>query len=333
MRSCSSFLAITLCLIALTVLSLRIDRPAVVGAQVINPFDPHLGACPIFSTKNVWNRPVLLRPVHPHSADYVNRIGSSNSLHPNFGSDPNNGIPITFITPQTADVKVSFTYGDESDPGDYPIPPNALIEGGVNAPPDSDRHIIMVDRIRCLLYEVGSALPQSDGSWTAGAGIKMDLMVDSLRPLGWTSADASGLAILPGLLRYDEVAIGDIRHAIRFTAPQTQRAYLWPSTHYASTITDESYPPMGTRFRLKAEFDVSGYSRDNQVILRALKRYGMILADNGSSWFITGTPDRRWNDDDLHKLQQVKGSDFEAVDESDWQMTPSSARADPTILR
>jgi hypothetical protein len=160
----------------------------------------------------------------------------------------------------------------------------------------------------------------------------MDLMVDMLRPLGFTSADASGLPILPGLLRYDEVALGQIRHAIRFTAPQTQKAYVWPSTHYASTNTDQTYPPMGTRFRLKANFNISGYSRDNQVILRALKRFGMILADNGSAWFITGTPDRRWNDDDLHNLQQVAGSNFEAVDESDWETVPSSARTDPTAV-
>ena len=331
MRSRSSILTLSLCVIALLLLALRLDRPVPVAAQVINPFDPHIGACPIFSTKNVWNRPVFQRPVHPRSADYVNRIGPSSPLHPNFGSTPDNGIPITPITPQTADVRVTFTFASESDPGDYPIPPNALIEGGPNAPLDADRHIILFDRLRCLLYEVGGAIPQSDGSWTAGAGIKMDLLVDSLRPLGFTSADASGLPILPGLVRYDEVALGEIRHAIRFTAPQTQRAYLWPSTHFASSITDESYPPMGTRFRLKADFDISGYSRDNQVILRALKRYGMILADNGSAWFITGSPDRRWNDDDLHNLRQITGSNFEAVDESDWQMVPVSARVDPTV--
>jgi len=184
--------------------------------------------------------------------------------------------------------------------------------------------------VRCLLFEVGGANPQPDGSWTAGAGIKMDLRNDSLRPELKTSTDAAGLAVLPGLLRYEEVAQGEIRHAIRFTAPQTQRAYLWPARHYASSITDETYAPMGTRFRLKANFNISGFSRNNQIILRALKIYGMILADNGSPWFLTGKPDPRWNDNDLHQLQQISGSAFEAVDESALQMIPDSARADPT---
>lgn len=306
------------------------QRPASVSAQVTNSPDPHIGACPIFSANNVWNRPIQTRPVHTRSADYVNRIGASKPVHPNFGSTPDNGIPITLITSQTAKVKVSFTYADESDPGGYPIPANALIEGGANAPSGTDRHIILVDQVRCMLYELGGALPQSGGTWTAGAGIKMDLMSDTLRPDTWTSTDAAGLPVLPGLLRYDEVAQGEIRHAIRFTAPQTQKAHVWPARHDASSITDESYPPMGTRFRLKANFDMSGFSRENQVILRALQRYGMILADNGSSWFLIGSPDSRWNDDDLHKLQQVTGSNFEAVDVSDWEMAPSSARTDPT---
>jgi hypothetical protein len=331
MRLRTTFSSVGLFVIALVVLTACGEHSAPVNAQTTSPSDPHIGACPIFSTKNVWNQPVPSKPVHPNSNNYVNRIGASSPLHPNFGSDPGNGIPITLITPDTPKVKVRFTFADESDPGDYPVPPNALIEGGPNAPVDSDRHIVLVDQVRCLLFEVGGAVPQPDGSWTAGAGIMMDLMNDARRPEDWTSADASGLPILPGLLRYDEVGSGEIRHAIRFTAPQTQRAYLWPATHEASSITDPSYPPMGTRFRLKADFDISGYSRDNQVILRALKRYGMILADNGSSWFITGTPDRRWNDDDLHKLQQITGSNFEAVDESEWQMIPSSARVDPTV--
>ena len=335
MRVRSLVASVFVLVLSLLVLAVRLERPAPVKAQtfVINPFDPHIGACPIFTTNNVWNRSIALRPVHPHSNDYVGRIGPTSPLHPNFGSTLNNGIPITLITPQTPKVKVTFFYADQSDPGDYPIPPNALIEGGPNAPTDSDRHMILVDRVRCLLYEVGGAVPQSDGTWTAGAGIKMDLLVDSLRPETWTSTDAAGLAILPGLLRYDEVALGDVRHAIRFTAPQTQEAYLWPARHEASSITDETYPPMGTRFRLKANFNITGYSRNNQVILRAMKRYGLILADNGSPWFIGGAPDPRWDDDDLHQLRQITGSNFEAVDESDWQMQPSSARADPTAPR
>lgn len=331
MRSRSSIFPVLLCLIALLLLAVQLDRPAPVHAQALDPFDPHIGACPIFSKDNVWNRPITAKRVHPLSNDYVNRIGATSPLHPNFGSTPDNGIPITIITPDVPEVRVTFTFADESDPGGYPIPPDVLIEGGPNAPADSDRHILMVDRVRCLLFELGSALPQPDGSWTAGAGVKIDLMNDSRRPENFTSADASGLPILPGLLRYDEVALGQIRHAIRFTAPQTQEAYLWPATHEASSITDPSYPPMGTRFRLKADFDISGFSRHNQVILRALKRYGMILADNGSPWFITGVPDPRWNDDDLHQLRNVPGSAFEAVDEGDWPLVPASARVSPIV--
>jgi len=291
---------------------------------------PNVAGCPVFTTNNIWNTPVIQLPKHVHSDDYVARIGASSPIHPNFGSTPDNGIPITLIGPNTPQVPVTFTYADDSDPGPYPIPPNVRIEGGSTAAPDSDRHMILVDVVRCLLFEVGGANPQPDGSWTAGAGIKMDLRNDSLRPELKTSTDAAGLAVLPGLLRYEEVAQGEIRHAIRFTAPQTQRAYLWPARHYASSITDETYAPMGTRFRLKANFNISGFSRNNQIILRALKIYGMILADNGSPWFLTGKPDPRWNDNDLHQLQQISGSAFEAVDESALQMIPDSARADPT---
>jgi hypothetical protein len=337
MRSRSSFSLFIVCLIGFVTAIGLVVQPNRVSAQGIagllgGAFDtgPNIAGCPVYTTKNIWNTPVIQLPRSSHSDDYVARIGASSPLHPNFGSTPDNGIPVTFIGPNTPQVPVTFTFADESDPGPYPIPANVRIEGGPTAPPDSDRHMILVDVVRCLLYEVGGANPQPDGSWTAGAGIKSDLTVDMLRPLNHTTSDAAGLAILPGLLRYEEVAQGEIRHAIRFTAPQTQRAYLWPARHFASSITDETYPPMGARFRLKANFDISGFSRNNQIILRALKIYGMILADNGSSWFLTGKPDPRWNDDDLHQLRQISGSAFEAVDESALQMIPDSARADPT---
>jgi hypothetical protein len=191
----------------------------------------------------------------------------------------------------------------------------------------------MIDEGRCLLTEVGGMVKQKDGSWAGGAGIKMDLTSNALRADGKTSTDAAGLPILPGLLRYDEVAAGEVKHAIRFTILHTQRAYVWPARHFASKLTDPSYPPMGQRFRLKADYDISKFSKENQVILKGLKKYGMILTDNGGSWFIIGEPDKRWSDSDLNKLRAVKGEDFEAVDESDWQMHADSGRVDPMALR
>jgi hypothetical protein len=225
-----------------------------------------------------------------------------------------------------ATVPITFTYDDESDPGPYPIPPDAPIEGGPAS--DGDRHVLVVDRDDCILYELYAAYPQPDGSWLAGSGAIFDLNSNDLREDGWTSADAAGLPILPGLVRYDEVAEGEIRHAIRFTAEQTRQAYVWPARHYASDLTGAEYPPMGQRFRLKADFDISGFSPEVQVILQALKTYGMILADNGSPWFITGAPDERWNNDVLvPELHQVHGSDFEAVDVSSLMVNPDSGQA------
>ncbi|MCD6291496.1 MAG: cellulase family glycosylhydrolase, partial [Anaerolineae bacterium] len=212
-----------------------------------------------------------------------------------------------------------------SDPGPYPIPPDAPIEGGRGS--DGDRHVLIVDRDHCMLYELYDAWPQPDGSWHAGSGAIFDLNSNALRPAGWTSADAAGLPILPGLVRYDEVAAGEIRHAIRFTAPRTRKAYVWPARHYASDLTAGRYPPMGQRFRLRADFDISGFSPQAQVILQALKRYGMILADNGRAWFISGAPDDRWDNDVLHELHQVHGTDFEAVDASSLIVHPDSAQA------
>ncbi len=286
--------------------------------------------CGVFPADNIWNTPVDNLPVDSNSAAYISTIGPNSTLHPDFGSGvwpPGSnspiGIPYVTVPGTQPEVQVSFDYSDESDPGPYPIPGNAPIEGGAQS--DGDRHVLVIDTGNCLLYELYYAFPQSDGSWHAGSGAIFDLKSDNLRPAGWTSADAAGLPIFPGLVRYDEVASGEIRHALRFTAPQTRKAYVWPARHYASSLSATNYPPMGQRFRLKAGFDISAFSPQTQVILTALKRYGIILADNGSSWYISGAPDSRWNNDVLHELGQVAGSNFEAVDVSSLMVSPDSA--------
>ena len=275
-----------------------------------------IAGCSILPPDNIWNTRVDGLPLSPLSPVFVETIGPDRPLHPDFGSGLYNdgpiGIPVLVVPGDQPRVAVSFEYADESDPGPYPIPSNAPIEGG--AASKGDRHVIVLDKDECKLYEVFSSYPQDDGSWRAGSGAVFDLKSNKLRPRGWTSADAAGLPILPGLVRYDEVEAGEIRHAIRFTVRQTRRAYVWPATHFASRLTEDRYPPMGQRFRLRADFDVSEFSRDTQVILTALKRYGMILADNGSDWFISGAPDERWNNSVLRELRRVRGSDFEAVD-------------------
>lgn len=290
--------------------------------------------CPLFPADNVWNARVDHLPVHPRSAEYIARIGDQKNLHPDFGSGvwpPGStspiGIPFVVVPGSQPRVSVSFYYNDESDPGPYPIPPNAPIEGGPDG--TGDRHVLVLDRDACRLYELYDARPQADGSWTAGSGAIFDLSSHALRPDGWTSADAAGLPILPGLIRYDEVAGGAITHALRFTANRTQRAYVWPARHFASTITDPSYPPMGQRFRLKAGYDISGFSPQVRVILQALKAYGLILADNGSDWFISGAPDERWDNDVLRELRQVSGSALEAVDVSSLMLDPDSGQVRP----
>jgi hypothetical protein len=295
-----------------------------------NAAAPHIGNCPIFPQDNVWNTPIDALPAHVKSDTYLQSIGLATTLHPDFGSSPNYGIPLTPMPPATKGVKVAFEYRDESDLGNYPIPPDPLIEGGSAAP--GDRHILFIDPRRCILYELYAAKPMPDGSWKAGSGIKMDLTSNALRGDGKTSADAAGLPILPGLVRYDEVEAGEIRHALRFTIPKTQHNHIWPARHDASSKSDANLPPMGLRLRLRKDFDISGYSKPNQIILRALQTYGMILADNGAAIFLSGMPDARWNVDDLHKLTAVTGHDFEVVDESGWQMMADSARVDPAAL-
>jgi hypothetical protein len=277
-----------------------------------------LEGCPVFPADNIWNTPVDTLPVDKNSELYIDTIGRDKNVHPDFGSGlwegAPIGIPYMVVDSSQAKTEVTFDYADESDGELYPIPDHPLIEGGPDG--EGDRHILVVDKDTCTLYELFYAYPQGDGTWTAGSGAIYDLTSNALRPEGWTSADAAGLAILPGLVRYEEVAVGEIAHALRFTAPQTRNSYVWPARHYASDLTDERFPPLGQRFRLKADFDMSGFSPEVQVILTALKKYGMMLADNGSSWFISGAPDERWDNDILRELKQLKGSDFEAVDVS-----------------
>ncbi len=278
------------------------------------PPPPSLGTLQIFPADNPWNQDVSGLPVHPNSANYLATIGLERGLHPDFGTVWEGapiGIPYVVVHGDQTRVPVSFDYDDESDPGPYPIPPDAPIEGGPNA--DGDRHILVIDSDNRMLYELYDAHPSGNG-WTAGSGAVFDLTSNALRPAGWTSADAAGLPIFPGLARYDEIVEqGELRHALRFTVSQSQSAYIPPATHEASSSTDPNRPPMGLRVRLKASFDVSPYPPCVQVILRGLKRYGMIVADNGSNWYVSGAPDSRWNDDELGQLRNVKGHDFEVV--------------------
>jgi hypothetical protein len=276
---------------------------------------PGAKRCPVFPPDNPWNRRVDELPVAAGSAAIIASIGAAKTMHADFGSGLWEGgpigIPITTVSSGQRRSPVSFEYGDESDRGPYPIPAGVKIEGGPNA--DGDRHALIVDRDRCRLYEL-FALRREGGRWRAGSGATWDLRSNKLRPAGWTSADAAGLPILPGLARYDEVARGRIDHALRFTVSRTRRAYVWPARHFASTATDPSLPPMGLRVRLRRSFEISGFPRQARVILQALKEYGMVVADNGSDWYVSGTPDPRWSNDDLHSLHEVPGSAFEVVD-------------------
>ncbi len=283
----------------------------------VDPPGAMIGTCAVFPSNNVWNTPINNLPVDANSSAYVNTIGSSTSLHPDFSST-GGGIPYNIVPASQPRVSVSFN-SSQNDAGPYPIPPNALVESG------SDQHVIVVDEGNCKLYELWAAALQSNGSWTAGSGAVFDLNSNIMRPSGWTSADAAGLPILPGLVRYEEVAAGQINHALRLTAPQTLNQFNWPARHFASSLSGSQYPPLGERFRLKASFDVTPYSAQVQVILKALKTYGAILADNGSSWYLTGSPDPNWNDSDMHTISQIVGSDMEAVNTSSLEVDPNSA--------
>jgi len=276
---------------------------------------PPLPSRSVFPADNAWNRDISQDSVDPASDSLIAACGGTSQLHPDFGTVYDGvpwGIPFITVPGTQARVPVAFDYADESDPGPYPIPPSAPIEGGPSA--TGDRHVLVVDVDHWVLYELFDAHPVNGGaSWTAGSGAVFDLSSDSLRPAGWTSADAAGLPIFPGLTRYDEVAAGAISHALRFTCPVTREAYVPPARHWASSQTSANLPPMGMRVRLKAGVDISTFPADDQVILTALERYGMMLADNGSAFYLSGAPDSRWNDADVNLLKRLHGSDFEVV--------------------
>ncbi len=274
---------------------------------------PQLAGCNLFPADNPWNQRVDGLPLAANSGAIIQSIGAGTGLHPDFGSGTWNGgligIPYNVVTAAQKKVAVSFDYADESDAGPYPIPTKVNIESG------SDRHALIVDSSACRLYEL-YALRKRGSRWQAGSGAIWSLDSNALRPAGWTSADAAGLPILPGLARYDEVAAGSIDHALRFTVARTQRAYVYPARHYASSLTDPNLPPMGLRLRLRGDYPTAGFPPQARVVLEALKRYGMMVADNGSNWYITGAPDSRWSNDDLHTLGLVKGSDFQVIEPS-----------------
>jgi len=285
--------------------AVRIVTVAVSNQPADGGSGPRIAGCRVFPPDNPWNTDISTWPVHPNSARYIASIGTG-QLHPDFGDIY--GIPFATVPGTQPRVPVSFRYDDESDPGPYPIPSNAPVEGG------SDRHVLVLDRDHCVLYEMYDA-EQAGSGWSAGSGAVWDLTINDTRPPTWTSADAAGLPILPGLIRYDEVVErGEMLHAVRFTVSRTQQGYIAPASHWASGNTDPGLPPMGLRLRLKAAFDISPFHPQVQVILRALKAYGMIVADNGSNWFITGEMNPRWDNEILDELKTVAGGHFEAVD-------------------
>jgi hypothetical protein len=289
---------------------------------------PSISGCPVFpassapanapsaADESAWNQDISAAPADPNSAAYISYITAHGGdlVHPDFGSPREYGFPYAVVGKRQKRTKVNFTaYGDESDHGAYRVPFKSLVEGGQSS--DGDRHVLTVDAARCRLYELGRAFARKKPKphWNADVGVIWDLRSAALRPEGFTSADAAGLPIFPGLVRYDEVASGHIDHALRFTVSKSQQAYLHPATHDASSSTDPNLPPMGLRLRLKASFNTSSFTGQARVVLDALKKYGMIVADNGSNWFISGAVDTRWNDTDLNQLKTVPGSAFEVV--------------------
>lgn len=278
----------------------------------ISPSQTLIATCSIFPANNFWNTPINTLPTHPLSDSWTTSIGLSESFHMDFGSGEWDGgligIPYNVVAGTTVSkYEAQFYYADESDAGPYPIPQNPNIEYG------SDHHILTIDTETCMLYEIYDASFEN-GQWFGGSGAIWDLNSNALRPDTWTSADAAGLPILPGLVRYDEIVAGEINHALRFTAEETA-GYIWPARHQTSD-PDDSIPPMGARFRLKADYDISGFPPEMQILLQAMKTYGIVLADNGSNWYVSGAPDERWDNDMLHLLDVLTGSDFEAVDTS-----------------
>jgi len=269
--------------------------------------------CQVLPADNALNQEIANAPVSPNSANYVASIGLTAHLHPDFGTNASYGIPYTVVGAAQPKVPVKFTeFASESDPGPYPIPANAPIEG---AGQPGDRHVLVAQEGTCMLYELYHAhRVKTTGLWKAGSGAVFNLASDALRPEGWTSADAAGLPVFPLLVRYPEVAGGRIDHALRVTVPQSQNGYIHPATHFASSSSNVNLPPMGLRLRLRAGYSLAGFHGEALVVLEALKRYGLIVADNGSPWFITGAPDPRWSEADLEQIKQVPGAEFEAVE-------------------
>lgn len=290
-----------------------VDTPAERLGETATGDSPMVGGCPVFPADNAWNARVDTLPVHPDSAAIISRIQSSGgrNLHPDFGEEPTYGIPYVVVPEDQPEVHIEYTaYGDESDPGPFPVPLDAPVEGGSGS--DGDRHVLVVREGTCELFELYRAFP-AGGGWEADSGARWNLRTGALRPAGWTSADAAGLPILPGLVRYDEVAAGEIRHALRITFGQTRRGYVLPATHWASSRTDADLPPMGLRLRLRADYDVGSLTGQARVIATAMQRYGVIVADNGSNWFFQGAPSPGWDDDDLNQLKRIPGDAFEVV--------------------
>ena len=285
--------------------------------------------CSIFPQSNIWNKKITDSPVHKQSLTWLSSIGKGVRVHPDFGSKRFNnraaGIPVNYTDKNTEKHSVLFKYKAESDLVKYPIPESVKIEGGVND--TGDRHIISFDTEQCILYELFNVYKRESGQWTAGSGAMFDLSNNKLRPDKWTSADAAGLPIFPGLVRYDEVESGVIKHALRFTARTTNRKYLWPARHFASKYNNPNLPPMGIRLRLKHHIDISNFPPQAKIIAKTLQEYGMILADNGGSLFITGEPNKNWDNDDLRNLKLLNASNFEVIDVSQLQVSQNSAEA------
>lgn len=278
--------------------------------------------CRVLPRKNVWNTDISTQSVHPKNAQWLASMDAADTdLHPDFGGPPY-GLPFAVVDNSHPTVFIDFFWPDESDPGPYPFGPDIPLEGG------SDRHALMINEDTCVLYELFAA-NWNGGNPKAGSGAIFDLRSNALRPDEWTSADAAGLPIFAGLVRWDEVQAGAIKHAIRFTADLTDASHLWPARHDAGT-PNPNYPPMGARFRLKGGYDISGFSPETQVILVAMKRYGLFLADNGSNWYFQGTMDGHWTDDLLDELKSVPAGQFEAIDESGLMIDPDSGKARQT---
>lgn len=306
--------------------SAAVATPSPSAAAAASP----AAACGVFPADSVWRADVSKLPVHRSSAAYVSSIGAAAHMHPDFGSGTWEGapigIPVTAVKPGQKTVKVSFEYAAESDKGPYPVPADAKVEGGRGS--DGDRHVILYDAAACKVYELYAAYP-SGGGWRAGSGAIFDLRSHKLRPAGWTSADAAGLSIFAGLARYEEVAAGRINHALRITVPRSRNSYVWPARHAASSSSDANLPPMGLRLRLKASVNTAKLPKQARIIAEAMKTYGVIVADNGSPWYLSGAPDQRWSNDALRALKNLQGSDFEAVDVSGLMVSKNSGAVRP----